>query len=48
MYNYEPDINNYVDLVNIIGGRESAFDDLKKSKKIGMYRTSYYDENDST
>lgn len=42
------DYNNYVQLHTIIinGGREKAFDDVNKEKKIGIYRTSYFDEND--
>jgi len=36
-----------VDFLNIqFGGREVAFDDLNKQKKIGIYRVAYYDEKD--
>jgi DNA topoisomerase-1 len=39
---------NLVNLSNIIlyGGRQLAFDDKNKKKKIGIYRESYLDEND--
>lgn len=41
-------MDNYVNFALIYGGREPAFDDVNKNKKIGMYRTSYYDDNDLT
>lgn len=33
-------------LDNIHGGREIAYDDKQKKKKYGIYRKSYYDNND--
>jgi len=36
-----------VDLSHMqFGGREMAFDDVNKQKKIGIYRVAYYDKND--
>ena len=39
-------IDEYNDYFNFFGGRDMAYDDKQKKKKKGIYRESYYDNND--
>lgn len=44
-FNYNS-IFNYLVKLDQLGGRDPAFDDINKKEKIGIYRTSYYDNED--